>query len=135
MCKLNCPYCASSTKVTNSRSRAKGSQVWRRRECKKCSAIWTTHEVIDLSTSHRVVYADSSIQPFSRDLLFISIKTSLQHRNTALEDATYLTDNVLAKVLALKTAKIKTDKLVDVVHHILTNYDKTAAAVYRASHS
>jgi len=132
---MNCPYCNSSTKVTNSRPTAKDTKKWRRRECKKCQKIWTTHEVIDLSTSHKVLQHDGSMQPFSRDKLFISIRDSLQHRKTALEGATYVTDTVLTRVLHLETESMQSTKIFEIVHKTLKNYDKTAAAVYKASHN
>ena len=132
-CYMQCIYCASSTKIVNSRSTAKGTKKWRRRECKKCGHVWTTHEVVDLSTSHKIIHTDNSVEPFWRDKLFVSIKDSLQHRKTALEDASYLTDTILAKTLALKTQNIKTRQLFDIIHKVLKNYDKTAAAVYKAT--
>ncbi len=132
---MHCPYCASLTKVTNSRSTAKGTKKWRRRECKKCGQIWTTHEVIDLSTSHKIEHADSSVEPFSRDTLFVSILDSLRHRKTALDDATGLTDTVLTRVLAQKSAQISSSAIKNITQATLKNYDKTAAAVYKATHN
>jgi len=128
-----CPYCASSTKVTNSRPRSKGLQVWRRRECKKCSNIWTTHEVINPETSHTVTYDKKPSQPLSRDKLFISLMSAVSHRKSALEDSTGLTDTIITKVLALRMANIPSAKIGDLVYRTLRNYDKTAAAVYKAS--
>ena len=132
---MNCPYCKGQTSVTNSRLRAKGSQVWRRRKCKACKNIWTTHEVIDLATSHNVTYPEQASQPFSRDILFMSIKDSLSHRKTALADATALTDTVLAQVLAKKSASIESSALKIIVHQVLKKFDPTAAAVYKATHN
>ena len=133
MCSMRCPYCQSDTKVTNSRSRAKGAQVWRRRECTNCHSIWTTHEVIDPSTSHRVKDSHNRLQPFSRDKLFVSLLDALRHRKTALADATALTDTVLARVLALKSAEITKQELTEIAHQTIKTFDSTAAAVYQAS--
>ena len=130
---MKCPYCQSGTKVTNSRSRAKETQVWRRRECSHCHSIWTTHEIIDLSTSHRVIDDHNRLEPFSRDKLYASIKDSLRHRKTALEDATALTDTIIAKALSRKSAQIKKGELSDIAHQTIATFDPTAAAVYKAS--
>ncbi len=130
---MKCPYCNSNTVVSNSRSRFKGSQVWRRRQCKSCDSIWTTHEVIDLSTSHKVEDRQKRLQPFSRDKLFMSLIDSLRHRKTTLTDATALTDTVIRQVLAHKAPTIKTYDIALVTHKALINFDKTAAAVYLAS--
>lgn len=130
-----CPYCNSDTKVTNSRPSKSYPEVWRRRECKQCRSIWTTREYIDLSTSHRVRTQHKLLQAFSRDILFISIKDSLQHRKTALADATALTDTVLDRVLAQKQAIIETTTIIEVTQEVLYHFDHTAAAVYTAKHS
>ncbi len=131
---MECPHCRSKTKVTNSRKRARGTQTWRRRECKSCGNIWTTHEVIDLSTSYIVEGAQGHRQPFSRDKLFMSIQESLRHRKTALADATALTDTVLARILAQKTATIPEGDLFAVIYEVIKKFDRTAAAVYKATY-
>jgi transcriptional repressor NrdR len=131
---MNCPYCKSDSKVSNSRPTAKGTQIWRRRTCKSCGKIWTTQEVIDLSTSHQVTSQNTRSEPFSRDKLFISIKDSCAHRKSALADATALTDTVLGLVLRLNTAVIPEQQLIDMATGVITRFDKTAGAVYRAKH-
>lgn len=132
---MNCPYCHNPTKVTNSRSRSNNSQIWRRRRCKNCQSIWTTHEQLDPSTSHKIKSKNNSLQPFSRDKLFLSINDSLNHRKTAIDDATALTDTVLQQVLTLKSAIIQITEILTITHHVLANFDPTAAAVYKAKHN
>ena len=63
----------------------------------------------------------------------MSIKDSLKHRKTALEDATALTDTVLAQVLSLKTAEISKNDLVAIAYKVIEAFDPTAAAVYQAT--
>lgn len=130
-----CPYCSGDTTVENSRPSKSHPEVWRRRECKQCGSIWTTREYIDLSTSHRVRTRHKLLQAFSRDVLFLSIKDSLQHRKTASADATALTDTVLDRVLAQKQAIIETTTIIEVTQEVLYNFDRTAAAVYTALHN
>lgn len=132
---MQCPYCKSTTKVTNSRSRAHGTQIWRRRTCKNCGQIWTTLESIDLSTSHRVSGHNNHLEPLSRDILFSSIKDSLQHRKSALSDATALTDTVLARILRLNKAIIPKSEIITLTADVLKKFDKVASAVYTAKHS
>lgn len=132
---MNCPYCDAKTQVTNSRSHNNSSGVWRRRACVKCRAIWTTHETIDLSTSHRVRTFKNDIRPISRDKLFVSIKDSCAHRKTALADASALTDTVLSQILALKQPIIEVSHLATTTHQTLSRFDPIAAAVYGAQHS
>jgi len=132
---MNCLYCSSKTKVTNSRKRADGTQTWRRRTCTECQNIWTTHEYTDLSKSHTVQDAQKHLEPLSRDRVFVAIMNSLQHRKTALEDATYLTDTILSRIVALKTSQIRSADIRDICQDVLKKFDPTAAAVYSAKHS
>lgn len=130
-----CPYCSSKTHVTNSRPRSKGTQVWRRRECKSCKSIWSTHEVIDLSTSHKIEDSKKQLRPFSRDILYVSIKDALSHRKTPTSEATGLTETVISKLLHIKASKLSTKKLFEIAHNVISSYDKTAGDVYKALHN
>ena len=133
---MRCPYCNSSTKVTNSRSTNHNQMVWRRRTCTQCLAAWTTHEIYVLTSTHTVKrLSQKHPEPFSRDELFMSIKESLQHRKTALDDATALTDTIITQVLALKTALIESSQIFELAHACLENFDTTAAAVYKAKNT
>lgn len=132
---MNCPYCASSSFVTNSRPTAKATQTWRRRECSRCHSIWSTKEALDLSKTHVFIGRQSSSEPFSRDTLFISLTDSLKHRKGAANDATALTDTILGLVLAQKSPKITRETLIGVTYQTLKRFDKVAAEVYRSTHS
>lgn len=130
-----CPYCGGQTKVTNSRSHNKNQGVWRRRQCKNCQAVWTTTENYDLTSTHRVSYSPSEPPlAFSRDVLFESIKDSLQHRKTATADATELTSTIIGKVLTLKHSELPVSVIKRTAHQTLQAFDPTAAAVYRAKY-
>ncbi len=127
-----CPYCNSDTKVTNSRARLHGTQVWRRRVCVSCDSIWSTHEIIDLSTSHKVLSRTGQLQPFSRDKLLFSVKSSLRHRETAEKDSTALTDTIFGKILSLKSPTIKTTQIIKISAQVIGNFDHTAGEVYKS---
>ncbi|MFT4532561.1 MAG: transcriptional regulator NrdR family protein, partial [Candidatus Saccharimonadales bacterium] len=126
-------YCSSATSVTNSRSPKTSSFVWRRRKCKQCSAIWTTRENYDLSTTHRVkVSSTGASEHFRRDLLLLSVHEAIKHVKHPEDIAGDLTDTVISKLLALKEPVISTRSIIDVTHGTLKAYDHTAAAVYKA---
>jgi transcriptional regulator NrdR family protein len=127
---MRCPYCQSDTNVTNSRSSKKYPEVWRRRRCKACDSLWTTREYIDLSSSHQVRTRHKRLRAFSRDILFLSVKDSLSHRKTSTEDASALTDTILERILAEKSAVIETTTIISATHEVLFKFDRTAAAVY-----
>ena len=66
--------------------------------------------------------------------MFISIKEACAHRKSALGDSTALTDTVLSLVLRQKTANLSNQQLKDITFQVITRFDKTAGAVYRAKH-
>src|SRR5665647_1217005 len=97
-----CIYCQSKTRVINSRLQKKANKVWRRRFCPICKNTFTSIEALqDLS----FIVTDTngpnwSPKPFSRDSLFISIYLSCGHRTNPANDATALTETVVAKLLS-----------------------------------
>jgi transcriptional regulator NrdR family protein len=88
-----------------------------------------------MSTTHRVITSQKALEPFQRDILFESIKDALQHRKSSLDDASALTDTILAVLLRLKHPKLEKSTIAEVTHSVLARFDPTAAAVYLAKHS
>lgn len=129
-----CIYCGGDTHVKNSRLQKKANQVWRRRACVKCGAIFSTLESPDFDRSI-VVQKASHLEPFSRDILFISIYDSLKHRQTAVSDATAVTATVIAKLLK-RTGDAQLDRaqIVKTAQLALARFDKAAAVHYAAFH-
>lgn len=129
-----CIYCSSATRVTNSRKQARSNNVWRRRQCTSCKAIFTTSEAVDWPTSVAVV-KPNNLEPFRRDELFLSIHSSLKHRKQAQKDATALTATVLGKILpCIDKSVLKRDKIVEITTEVLKRFDKSAAVSYAAFH-
>ncbi len=130
-----CPYCGGNSQVTNSRASRASKSVWRRRRCKLCSTVWTTKEEYDLSTTHRV--KDSvlgTLEPFQRDILFMSVYDAVRHRKDQLGDATGLTATIIDKVLSLKSPILDKKNLILAAQEVLSNFDPTAASVFSATH-
>jgi transcriptional repressor NrdR len=130
-----CIYCGHDTKVSNSREQKRLNQVWRRRNCLSCGAIFTTVEAAARERAFVVKSQAKHPQPFSRDKLFISIYESLKHRSTALRDAAALTDTVIGKLLQTNVdGTILRADIVDLTSAILKRFDKAAAVHYAAYH-
>lgn len=131
-----CIYCSAPTHVTNSRLQKRANQTWRRRHCKACGSNFTTHEVADLGSTIVVARGNTEqLQPFSRDLLFVSIYESTKHRPDALDDASALTQTIIAQLSALATnGKLDRDVIVAVSTAVLERFDKVAATMYAAYH-
>lgn len=129
-----CVYCGSETKVSNSRLQKKANQVWRRRVCLQCDAIFTTREAVDVTRALRI-YKNKQYEPFSRDTLLLSVYDSLRHRKTATADATALTETIMSRLLPrIADATLQRQDVLEVTTGVLARFDKAAATSYQAFH-
>jgi transcriptional repressor NrdR len=132
---MNCIYCGGSTKVVNSRPQKRLQQVWRRRQCQSCQAVFTTLEAAALGGSLIVRRQDSSVQPFSRDTLFASILKACGHRSEAVNDAGALTATIIARLQnEAQTAALDVTRVIATTLEVLQRFDEAAAVQYRAYH-
>jgi transcriptional repressor NrdR len=130
-----CLYCASPTRVTNSRPQQGGTHIWRRRLCTGCGAIFTSREQPELHTALVVENRDGSLSPFNRDRLLLDLYESCKHRHSAADDATALTRTVIELIcLANKQALIKRHTIAQTTLSVLQRFDPTAATIYAAYH-
>ena len=130
-----CIYCSNKTSVTNSRSQSKLNQTWRRRQCKRCGAIFTSVEQVNLPTSLLYKNKSGQLQPFERDILFISIYEACKHRKTATSDATAVTSTILSKLLPkISQASLKRGEIIKTSLEALNRFDKAAGTYYAAYH-
>jgi transcriptional regulator NrdR family protein len=130
-----CIYCEGPTRVINSRLQRRTNQVWRRRSCEKCPAVFTTLEAAVLETAVVVHNAANEIRPFIRELLFLSIYESCKHRPTALTDARELTQTVLQQLRPLmSTGSLTTADIAQQTIAVLRRFDAAASTMYGAFH-
>lgn len=131
-----CLHCGSSTRVTNSRHQKRTNQVWRRRNCQVCGAIFSTEEAASYAAIWAVQRPSGALQPFSRDKLFLSLHRSCQHRPTAIRDAAALTDTVIKKLLtAITGGSVDSHTITDIAQVALNRFDKAASTHYGAFHT
>ena len=127
-----CVYCGGSTRVVNSRHQQKNNQVWRRRHCEACGAVFSTEEAPRLGLAWRV-WTGTRLRAFSRAKLFMSLPNSCGHRKTALDDAEGLTETVIAKLKPLvKDGVVNNRDIVRVAQVALNRFDKAASIYYEA---
>lgn len=132
-----CIHCGGETAVTNSRHKKRLNQVWRRRACLSCGALFTTEEQVDLTGSIRVVQVNDKrhLAPFDRDKLFISIQKSCEHRENAVQEARALTATVISKLLSAHSGgTIEVRTITNIVTMVLKRFDSAAAVHYMAFH-
>lgn len=129
-----CIYCNSPTRVVNSRLQKRQNTTWRRRQCKKCKAVFTTHELVDLDSSLTVVKYDGKLlEPFESQKLRLSIHESLRHRKSAASDSESIYNTIISKIInQISGPSIKINDLQSVVLNTLSKFDKVSAVHYQA---
>jgi transcriptional repressor NrdR len=128
-----CIYCGGNTRVVNSRSSKRNSDIWRRRQCDSCKAIFTTNELPDLSRSVSIINIQGSLETFSTDKLYMSIFKALSHREDALNDARHITNTITTKLLKeCSDGAIEINDLKIICLNTLEKFDKVAGTYYSA---
>jgi len=129
-----CIYCNSQTQVVNTRHQRKTNQIWRRRKCTQCHALFTTQESYNASQAILVI-TKSREEPFSKDKLLLSVYDSLKHRKTAVSDATALTNTIVGQLYTrVNNATILNQTINNVCSTVLDRFDSIAATHYKAFH-
>jgi transcriptional repressor NrdR len=129
-----CIYCGKETRVTNSRLQKRSNQVWRRRQCEVCKAVFTTHETIDMSQT-LLVDSSGSQSPYLSDMLFVDLLQALDHRNDKFTAARELTSTITQKLLKLsEKPSFKPKTISKTTAAVLKNFDKRAWLRYVAEH-
>lgn len=129
-----CVYCCGGTKVTNSRLQKRNNNVWRRRRCLACGAIFTTHEGVELESA-LVVAKNGQNQPFLADLLLKELMDTLKHRNDVYTASRELLGTIVRRLLALPDRPVfSTDDIAKVTSEVLKRFDRRAHLRYLADH-
>ncbi len=130
-----CIYCGDKTHVTNSRPQRRSNQVWRRRQCISCKAIFSTQEAANYMAAWSVRAVSDILEPFNRDKLFLSLYKSCQHRQSAVADARALTDTITSKLLPqVRNGSLGDKTITQTALVALSRFDKAAATHYQAFH-
>ena len=130
-----CIYCEAPTRVINSRAQKRLRQTWRRRECQRCHALFTTHEGADYSMALRLEDEGQHLHEFNRDELFVSVHTALSHRIDSVTAANALTATIITKLLkSAQNAKITRSDVITIASETLQAFDYAASVAYSARH-
>lgn len=128
-----CIYCKSETRVVNSRPQQRTNQVWRRRRCYKCRALFSTNEKLNLEHSIIVKSSSDKYEGFKKEKLLLSVYESLKHRRDVLEEALALTDTITSRLLNKLESPLLSTKIIKIhTHSVLKNFDKAASVHYKA---
>jgi transcriptional repressor NrdR len=127
-------YCGGKTKVTNSRWQKRNNQVWRRRECLVCQAVFTSHEVFELESALSVD-RNGRISPFLPDLLLKEVMTALQDRKDVYTASREVLGTIVSKMLTLPQKPVFSPADISTaVSEVLKRFDRRAYLRYMADH-
>ena len=125
-----CIYCGGKTAIKNSRFQKRNNQKWRRRQCLKCNALFTTHEAVDLSSSLLV-----GSKPFLQDMLFTEVLLALQDTPNNYIAAREVTNTVIQQLLRQSNKPAFEPKQISLAtSKVLKRFNKRAWLRYIAEH-
>lgn len=111
---IKCPYCREDwNDVTNSRPTQKGSQIWRRRLCRKCSKTFTTYERVIPSLI--VIKNDGHRERYNRFNIYTSIYRAAYDWPKKEEIIDIITDRVERALLDTGKSEITTEEIAGIV--------------------
>jgi len=129
---MKCPYCRhETTSVINTRGTTHDTQIWRRRRCTHCQAIFTTYERPDLGHI-KVRKKSGQKERYSRAKLFAGIYNShlsSPDKETAVDQ---LTSRIESLILDLQKKEIDSKELASLVLHELARSSPVAFARFLA---
>jgi transcriptional repressor NrdR len=129
-----CVYCGGETKVTNSRLQKRNNQVWRRRQCLVCGAVFTTHEVLELESALSVT-RNGAPQPFLPDLLLNELIQALRHRKDVYTASREILGTIVRRLLQLPQSPLFVPSdISSVTASVLKRFDRQAYLRYIADH-
>ncbi len=132
---MKCIYCNhKETFVINSRATENRARIWRRRECHKCKAVFTTHEG-SLSDNLFLIKRNGKRQRFIYEKLFASLFVVLDSgkerdngRQAVLAKA--IAEDIVKKIRSAHVKTVTTKEVIQIVHKELTKVSVHFADTY-----
>jgi transcriptional repressor NrdR len=127
-----CIYCGNKTHITNSRPQAKTGTTWRRHECQRCHAVFSSTETPNYFESYRVKKRSGIVENFSRDKLYLSVVKACDHLPSPSVLSTELTRTAIGRLFAKKPMSpiIESALISTMVAQVLKNYNAAASVKY-----
>lgn len=130
-----CVYCGGELAVKNSRPQKRNNQIWRRRQCLQCHALFTSHEAIEAKSSLMVQQPNGTLEGFAPDKLFTELLLALQSRKSCYEDAREVVSTVVNHLIRLPASPVfTTPDISRETAAVLKRLDKQAWMRYIAEH-
>lgn len=120
--------------MANSRLQKRNNQIWRRRRCLACGAIFTTHEAVELESA-LFVDKDGHNQPFTPSLLRNELISMLAHRKDVYAASGEILGTIVRNLLLLPQKPLyKPSDISKTVSGVLKRFDRRAYLRYLADH-
>jgi len=130
-----CKDPSNGSKVIDSREAAGGEVIRRRRECLTCQRRYTTYERVEAGPL-KVVKKDGRREPFERDKVLRSLRTSCQKLPVSEEQLEALADEIEREVLDLHEREVSSRFIGELIMLRLRALHKVAyvryASIYRS---
>ncbi|MTI08298.1 transcriptional regulator NrdR [Curvivirga aplysinae] len=132
---MKCPFCHhDDTQVKDSRPTEDHNAIRRRRLCGNCGARFTTFERVQLREL-TVVKKNGAKEPFDRDKLLRSMRTSLRKRNVDQERVERVVNSIVRRLESSGESEIQVKTIGEMVMEALLQLDEIAyirfASVYK----
>ena len=129
---MECPYCSSSSRVTDKRKSPEG--IRRRRECLKCKKRFTTYEKIEKSDFY-VIKKDGRREKFNREKLESGIERAFEKRPIQKEKVSQMINEVEDCLRKKGKKELKSTTIGELIMKKMKKLDNIAyirfASVYR----
>ena len=132
---MKCPFCHhDDTQVKDSRPTEDHNAIRRRRLCGNCGARFTTFERVQLRELI-VVKKNGAKEPFDREKIMRSMRTSLRKRNVDHDRLERVVNSIVRRLESSGETEIKVKTIGEMVMEALLQLDEVAyirfASVYK----
>lgn len=129
---MQCPFCGSSSNVTETRESPDGTR--RRRVCSSCKRRFTTYEKVG-SPGLRVAKRDGEVEPFESDKLMKALERITAHRPTVTpKDLKRIVQDVEASLVDAASRTVSWSEIARLVLDRLAAIDRVSAERLRANY-
>lgn len=116
---IKCPFCRKDfNDVKNSRSTLKGSQIWRRRFCRKCGKTFTTYEKVRPDFLY-VIKSSGKKERYSRTNIYLSIYKAALSFPKKEEIINIIVDKIESRIMDLEKKEVRTEEIADIILIVL----------------
>lgn len=130
---MKCPFCADSTRVTDSRPTLDG--IRRRRECSACGRRFTTHERLASSEIAVVKAGGRAPEPFQLEKLIESLRRVSKHCAVQPEQIEILARAIETELIRQRRKRVHSIELAKMVLARLEDLNRLAFHRFAANYS